>query len=55
MYTVIMNNGDYRYINAKNDKEALLVFHLIFSEEEIKEKEMDLLDIYGNIVEEVTT
>jgi len=55
MYTVIMNDGDYRYINARNNKEALLTFHLMFSEEEIKEKEIELLDIYGNIVKEVTT
>lgn len=50
MYTIIMNDGNYRYINAKTDKEALSMFHLMFSEEEIVEKEMELLDIYGIVV-----
>ena len=50
MYTVIMNDGNYREINAIDNKQALSKFYTMFTEEE--RKGMELIDNFGITVKE---
>ena len=49
-YTVIMNDGTYRNINARNDNQAIAIYNTMYTEEEIKEKDMELVDHFGNTI-----
>lgn len=44
MYTILMNDGEYREINATSRQQAEIIMHNMYSEEEIAEKEMELVE-----------
>lgn len=44
MFTIITNTGDYREINAATRSEADTLLHLMYSEEEIKDLEAEIIE-----------
>ena len=49
-YTVIMNDGSYKNISAKSDEQAIAIYNTMYTEQEIKEREIELLDHFGNTI-----
>lgn len=44
MYTIAMNNGEYREINAISKEQAEAIMHNMYSEEEIEKYEMEIIE-----------